>query len=57
MTVLSVLLAVIGVLLTFIEWGILIGLPLIGVGCAMFAFSIVKGGPDAFLDLFRSEGS
>jgi len=57
MTVLSVLLAMIGVLLTFIDYGILLGLPLMGVGCAMLAFAIVKGGPDAFLDLFRSEGS
>jgi hypothetical protein len=56
MIVLSVLLAVIGILLTFIEWGILLGLPLIGLGCAMLAFGVTKGGFDAFLELFRSEG-
>ena len=57
MIVLSVLLAVIGILLTFIDYGILLGLPLIGLGCAMLAFGVTKGGFDAFLDLFRSEGS
>ena len=56
MIVLSVLLAVIGILLTFIEWGILLGLPLIGLACAMLAFGLTRGGFDAFLELFRSEG-